>query len=211
MILRHNNSSRLWTSRVCDLSFVSFTSFLVLFGEKIVSKEADKALFFWDWFLFNLAKNISTIDLVVDPIFLFLFYDAVHDFLWPINYILWFLKGTHLHHLSKLAGYCDLLSLTVTSIVVSQPFVYTIPFSIPSYIQVCFIKASPIKARLKTVRLVRIEFQSKMFMIILKVFFFSSFPQKSPASLVFLIGFLMFVTFGDAYSNQSKMLLALLA
>ena len=68
-ILRRNNSPRLWTAGVCDSNRVSLTSFPVLFGEEIVGREADKARSPRDWFLFNWAENISTIDLVVEANF----------------------------------------------------------------------------------------------------------------------------------------------
>ncbi len=74
-VLRRNNSQRSWTARVCDSSFVFFNNFSVLFDEKRVVEEENKPRSFWDWFLFNWAKNISIIDLVVEADFsMFLLY-----------------------------------------------------------------------------------------------------------------------------------------
>ena len=65
-VLGRNNSPRSWTARVCDSNRVSLASFPVLFGEEIVGREADKVRSSQDWFLFNWAENISTIDLAVE-------------------------------------------------------------------------------------------------------------------------------------------------
>ncbi len=86
-------------------------------------------------------------------------------------------------------------------IVVSQALLCTIPSSILSFILVFFNKTVSIKARFNKVWFVRTGFRSKILVLILKVYFFSLFPQKSSSSLIFLINFLMFLILRGAYGN----------
>ena len=69
MVLRRNNSSKFWAARVCDSSHVFFTFFFKLFDGGGAGVGVDKEPLSEDWFLFDWAKNISTIDLVVDANF----------------------------------------------------------------------------------------------------------------------------------------------
>lgn len=69
MILRRNNSPKVWVAQVCDSSHVFFTFVFELFDGGGAGKEVDKGVLSEDWFLFDWVKNIFTIDLVVDADF----------------------------------------------------------------------------------------------------------------------------------------------